>query len=177
MLQRRHRHRDKGDPGELNITAFLNLMVILVPFLLITAVFSRLAILEVTLPSPDTSEPPAEQDEPPLPPPTVLVRESGLALRKPDGQEVEWPRSDAGEYDFNALNVALRNVKANASDEDKSKEAAVVLLQPAINYDILIQVMDAVRSTKVDDAQGTRTEVALYPEISLGEIASTESQP
>ena len=35
---------------ELNITAFLNLMVILVPFLLITAVFSRITILELNLP-------------------------------------------------------------------------------------------------------------------------------
>ena len=29
------------DPAEINITAFMNLMVILVPFLLITAVFSH----------------------------------------------------------------------------------------------------------------------------------------
>ncbi|MBT8068417.1 MAG: biopolymer transporter ExbD, partial [Gammaproteobacteria bacterium] len=43
---RHHRH----DTAELNITAFMNLMVILVPFLLITAVFSRLAILELNLP-------------------------------------------------------------------------------------------------------------------------------
>ena len=35
---------------ELNITAFLNLMVILVPFLLITAVFSQMTILELNLP-------------------------------------------------------------------------------------------------------------------------------
>jgi biopolymer transport protein ExbD len=36
---------------ELNITAFLNLMVILVPFLLVTAVFSRITVLELNLPS------------------------------------------------------------------------------------------------------------------------------
>ena len=40
----------------LNITAFMNLMVILVPFLLITAVFSRDGrILELTLPSSNES--------------------------------------------------------------------------------------------------------------------------
>ena len=36
---------------ELNITAFMNLMVILVPFLLITAVFSRITVLELNLPA------------------------------------------------------------------------------------------------------------------------------
>ena len=40
---------------ELNITAFMNLMVILVPFLLITAVFSRLTILELNLPALDAA--------------------------------------------------------------------------------------------------------------------------
>ena len=54
-MNRRLLRRIKKDPTELNITAFLNLMVILVPFLLITAVFSRLTILELNIP-PASSE-------------------------------------------------------------------------------------------------------------------------
>ena len=46
----RYRARAKGDPAQLDITAFMNLMVILVPFLLITAVFSRIAVLDLSLP-------------------------------------------------------------------------------------------------------------------------------
>ena len=42
--------RHKPNAPELNITAFLNLMVILVPFLLITAVFSHMSILDLNLP-------------------------------------------------------------------------------------------------------------------------------
>ena len=49
------------ETAELNITAFMNLMVILVPFLLITAVFSRLAILELNLPGSSTE--PADPQE------------------------------------------------------------------------------------------------------------------
>ncbi|MBA1331805.1 biopolymer transporter ExbD, partial [Candidatus Endoriftia persephone str. Guaymas] len=37
----RRRSRRLHEEAELNITAFMNLMVILVPFLLITASFSR----------------------------------------------------------------------------------------------------------------------------------------
>ena len=48
-MRRRLRHR--RPEAELNITAFMNLMVILVPFLLITAVFSQVAILELNLPT------------------------------------------------------------------------------------------------------------------------------
>jgi biopolymer transport protein ExbD len=58
---RGHKKRHK-DAVELNITAFMNLMVILVPFLLITAVFSRLAVLELNLPSAQSEA--SEPDEP-----------------------------------------------------------------------------------------------------------------
>jgi biopolymer transport protein ExbD len=58
---RKHRTRHTG-ADELNITAFMNLMVALVPFLLITAVFSRLTVLELNLPG---SESVANPDQPP----------------------------------------------------------------------------------------------------------------
>ena len=61
MLSSRRGGRRNIETAELNITAFMNLMVILVPFLLITAVFSRLAVLELNLPGSSTE--PAEQQE------------------------------------------------------------------------------------------------------------------
>ena len=62
MLSRRQGGRRRNqETAELNITAFMNLMVILVPFLLITAVFSRLAVLELNLPGSSTE--PADPQE------------------------------------------------------------------------------------------------------------------
>jgi len=50
-MPRKHHYRQSGKaPPELEITTFLNLMVVLVPFLLITAVFSRITILQLKLP-------------------------------------------------------------------------------------------------------------------------------
>ena len=49
----RHKHRPATD---LDITAFMNLMVILVPFLLITAVFNQVSILEMNLPEQKAAE-------------------------------------------------------------------------------------------------------------------------
>ena len=43
--------RLKKDPAALEITAFLNLIVVLVPFLLSTAVFTRLSVLDMSLPA------------------------------------------------------------------------------------------------------------------------------
>ena len=50
-MRRHHYRRRTGETPELDMTTFLNLMVVLVPFLLITAVFSRITIVELSLPS------------------------------------------------------------------------------------------------------------------------------
>ena len=44
------RRRLRKDAQHLEITAFINLIVVLVPFLLSTAVFSRLAVMDLNLP-------------------------------------------------------------------------------------------------------------------------------
>ena len=54
MIRSRKSGRRNVETAELNITAFMNLKVILVPFLLITAVFSRLEVLELNLPGTST---------------------------------------------------------------------------------------------------------------------------
>ena len=46
---------------ELDVSTFLNLMVVLVPFLLISAVFSRVTIMELSVP---TSAGGAESNKP-----------------------------------------------------------------------------------------------------------------
>ena len=65
-MARRHHYRLRNkQPMELDVTTFLNLMVVLVPFLLITAVFSRITIVELTLPSSSggsSAQPPAFHD-------------------------------------------------------------------------------------------------------------------
>ena len=58
----RRRRRLSKQPGDMNITAFMNLMVILVPFLLITAVFSRMTILELNLPPASSSSNETKQE-------------------------------------------------------------------------------------------------------------------
>ncbi|HED18649.1 MAG TPA: biopolymer transporter ExbD, partial [Gammaproteobacteria bacterium] len=63
-MRRRWRKRRSSCPPELDITAFMNLMVILVPFLLISAVFSRITILELDLPAPGTASQQKNKDEP-----------------------------------------------------------------------------------------------------------------
>jgi biopolymer transport protein ExbD len=43
--------RLRKESAHLEITAFINLIVVLVPFLLSTAVFTRLTVLDLSLPA------------------------------------------------------------------------------------------------------------------------------
>ncbi|MCH7773164.1 MAG: biopolymer transporter ExbD, partial [Bacteroidetes bacterium] len=52
----RRLNRRRHPAVELNITAFMNLMVVLVPFLLITAVFTHVTVLDLNLPPPGAKE-------------------------------------------------------------------------------------------------------------------------
>ena len=51
------KRRLKREAAHLEITAFINLIVVLVPFLLSTAVFTRLAVMDLALPAPSSGGP------------------------------------------------------------------------------------------------------------------------
>jgi biopolymer transport protein ExbD len=159
---RKHHYRLQGkEELELNVTTFLNLMVVLVPFLLITAVFSRMAVIELNLPS-STSGSASEVGFRP----EVIVREIGLEIT--NGQQIiaAIPKID-GEYDLETLGQYMRSLKGDYSEVD----AASVLVEPQVPYDYLIQVMDVVRSADIPDetAENGFVRVALFPAIAVGE--------
>ena len=50
-MSRLNRHKRNQETPDVDVTTFLNLMVVLIPFLLVSAVFSRITILELNLPA------------------------------------------------------------------------------------------------------------------------------
>ncbi len=161
MISGRRRNRHTPETAELNITAFMNLMVILVPFLLMTAVFSRLAILELTLPGSSTE--PADPQELVFQL-EIIVREGQIEVGDRNvGALGVYPR-DVGGYDYEALTAKLTEIK-NSYPE---KTEASILLEADIAYDTLVQVMDRVREAEtVVDNVIVRTD--LFPDISIGD--------
>lgn len=137
MPRGHHYRRRTNASADLDMTTFMNLMVVLVPFLLMTAVFSRINVVELTLPS-AAGGAAATKPEFRL---EVIVRASGLELSNGEALIAAIPKVD-GAYDLATLSkmvVALKQEYPDATD-------ASVLLEPTIEYDHLIQVMDVVRS-------------------------------
>lgn len=162
MARRRHHYRRRtGNAYEIDVTTFLNLMVVLVPFLLITAVFSRLTIVELNLPSSAggaSSTPDGFRVE-------VIVREAGMEVTNGSSLIATIPKQD-GEFDLETLS----NMMVALKQEYPSQDSASVLMEPLIPYDYLIQVMDTVRAVEVPTDVEDETQLyALFSEISVGE--------
>ena len=161
MIRSRKGGRRNVETAELNITAFMNLMVILVPFLLITAVFSRLAILELNLPGSSTE--PANQQELTFQL-EVIVRVGQIEVGDRNiGALGVYPNTGDG-YDYESLSAKLSEIKASYPE----KTDAAILLESDIPYDTLVQVMDRVRvEEKIEDRRVLRND--LFPDISIGD--------
>ena len=166
IRSRRGGRRHDSESAELNITAFMNLMVILVPFLLITAVFSRLAILELNLPG-SSSEPVEQQDQ--VFQLEVIVRSDKIEVAdRNQGLLGSYPNGEDG-YDFDAVSEKLAQLKRRYPN----KTDASILLEQDIPYDTLVQIMDTVRvSVEAKDGSGdsqTLVRSDLFPDISIGD--------
>ena len=171
MARRHHYQRRTKQPAyEIDVTTFLNLMVVLIPFLLITAVFSRLTIVELNLPSsaggPSTTQEGFQ--------PEVIVRKEGIEISNGKVIIATIPNK-VDEYDLQTLSEYMIELKQTYPGQD----AASVLMEARIPYDHLIQVMDIVRSVAVpiedtdetEDSDETEEQfelVALFSEISVG---------
>jgi biopolymer transport protein ExbD len=160
MISRNHRKRREETP-ELDVTTFLNLMVVLVPFLLISAVFSRVTIMELSVP---TSAGGSALNTPNFAI-EVIVRRAGLEIANGSSVEAAIPKKN-DQYDMQMLSEILTRLKAMYPE----KEDATVLMEPDIEYDHLIQIMDAVRGSEVQ-AEGSEevTKIVLFPNISIGD--------
>jgi biopolymer transport protein ExbD len=138
-------------PGELMLVPMIDIFTVLVTFLLMTAVFSRITIVELDLPSSASGgagEPTFRLE--------VIIREEGFELTNGSALIATIPKLD-GEYDLKTLSEFALALKRDYPDADD----ASVLLEPEIAYDHLIQAMDAIRSTEVSAAADPTSS---YPE-------------
>ncbi|GAC1455736.1 MAG: hypothetical protein PVS2B3_02170 [Steroidobacteraceae bacterium] len=134
LLMRRERK-----PAELLLVPMIDIFTVLVTFLLMTAVFSRITVMQIDLPSSAAAKP----AEPPFRL-EVIVRQDGFELS--DGKQVidTLPKLQ-GAYDLAGLTQRTLQVKR----EHPGSEDASVLAEPKVPYDELIQAMDAIRGTEV----------------------------
>jgi biopolymer transport protein ExbD len=136
--------RRMGKPAGLLLVPMIDIFTVLVTFLLMTAVFARITILQLDLPSSadgKVTEPTFRLE--------VIVRKDGLELTNGSALIATLPTVN-GEYELKTLSELALSLKRDHPLVD----SASVLLEPEVRYDSLIQVMDAIRSTEVPATAG-----------------------
>ena len=158
-------YKKNAEPDELEITSFMNLMIVLVPVLLLSMSFTQITVLDVSLPELTGGYKASEMEQSKL---EVRIDQEGFKVFFPDDKLVKTLPvlvSEAGSaYDFAQLSLVIQELKQQVPD----KRDVLLLAEPNVDYQSLVFTMDALRSYKTVVAASV-VEVELFPEIALGD--------
>ncbi|MCB1691579.1 MAG: biopolymer transporter ExbD [Pseudomonadales bacterium] len=159
-MKRLSKRRHSQATPELDVTPFMNLMIVLVPVLLLSMVFVHTTVIDLNFPSGEA----AGEMDPANVHLEVRITDGGLVVA--DGRSIITtlpPRQD-GTQDFEALSQTMQEIKRRMPE----KRDATILLAPDTDYQTLVSVMDSVRSVRTV-VNGQSVHAELFPEVSLGD--------
>ena len=182
-IKRRSLTSGAAQSADVDLTPIMCLFIILVPLLLLTAVFEKLSALKVNLPQASTLEVADKSPEKPsgIIEIRLLIQEEGLGLEgtlshDPAGREKETYEDFRYEiplkgdrYDFPQLQKILKGLK----QEYPRHEEVIFLVEDKVAYDIIVQAMDTCREENYLE-DGERKSRALFPTIALSEKLDEE---
>ena len=162
-MNRRSRRRQSTDT-ELNITTFMNLMVVLVPFLLITAVFSQVSILRLNLPATSAAQQQQDKDKKKPIVLEVLIYKNRLEVVDRQTGPIKIIPNANGQYQYDTLVDTLKAIK----NRFPQITDITLLMESSTPYEVLVKTMDRVRM--VDQVvNGTTIKAELFPDIAIGD--------
>ena len=153
---------------ELDITAFMNLMIVLVPVLLLGLVFSRITVMDIQLPAGigDSANETAQNLE-------LVIGQTGMQVNFPQGTRLKSiPLTEQGKQDFDTLSLVLQEVKRQLREKQLDKRDIRILPESEVDYQTIVSAMDHVRSFKALVAASV-VEAELFPDISFGDAPVT----
>lgn len=162
----------------MDITSFMNLMIILVPVLLMSMVFSHVTVLDLKLP--DLSSESKPNKDPSKEALELVIEPKQLLINYPAGvllktvPKIPDEETDEDVYDFALLSTVLQEVKRQLQNKGIEKKDILILSQPNTDYQTIVRVMDTARSFKAVVAASV-VDAELFPQISLGDAPSSGS--
>ncbi len=173
--------RSRQQEADLDITSFMNLMIILVPVLLMSMVFSHITVLDLKLPDIASDSTPQENnDEKENESLELVIEADEMVINYPAGAPLkrlpkkEHPETGVMEYDFATLSLTLQQVKRQLKEKGKDKKDILILSQQDTDYQTIVRAMDTVRSFKAVVAASV-VNAELFPAISLGDAPVNEA--
>jgi len=162
----RRRRRVNTQEAELDITSFMNLMIVLVPVLLLSLVFSQVRILNLQLPIAAQEQDLQTADEPKVL--ELVINRAGFELNYPSGILLKKIEKTEQGYNFLLLSKYLQDLKLTFQQNNIEKNDILLLLTPEVDYQTIVSAMDTVKSFKAVVAANL-VDAELFPQISLGD--------
>lgn len=176
-MRRKHRRLGQKE-AELDITAFMNLMIVLVPVLLLNMVFVHTHVLDLNFP---VTDPTTQADESLQL--QVIILDDQLVVSDSKGGVIKQIKNKVGDgtsngqaskHDFELLSKVMQDIKARLPE----KKDITIMAKQKTSYQNLITVMDTVRSYKAVVVDSV-VNAELFPDISIADapevIDSTDS--
>jgi len=169
MIHKRNKSERRKTNVELNITAFMNLMVVLVPFLLMTAAFTNTSILDLKLPKADAGD--TALDKPKEFSINVVMSNEAIIISDQNGDTIKSiPKTSTG-HNYTLLNQTLRLIK----NKYPEKTDISILPDKFTPYDDIVQAMDKSREFHTFE-NGEIVTYDLFPDISIGDSPAMANQ-
>jgi len=132
--------------SELNLVPYIDLLTCMVTFLLITAVWTQLARIDVTQKGQAQS---AEQtdEKPPETRLVVVINEDGFLIAGGAAGDQKPIKKKEGKYDYDTLLAILKEVKKTYPD----KRDVHIASDDGIQYQFIIQAMDTALTANFPD--------------------------
>lgn len=165
-IKRRLRKHDRGPATDLDVTPFMNLMIVLVPVLLLSMVFTHTTVIDLNFPTGEGQDAELDPEAVHL---EVVVSDDALLIADGRGGLIKALPKIAQTHDFRQLSLVMREIKRRIPD----KRDITILLEQDTDYQTLVFVMDKVRSYPTMDGE-EEVEAELFPVISLGDSHLTE---
>jgi biopolymer transport protein ExbD len=164
MNRVRKRVKRRHEAADLDVTPFMNLMIVLVPVLLLSMVFTHTTVIDLNFPSGEAAAGTADPEAVHL---EVTVAAEALVVADGRGGVIKRVPAKDGEHDYATLSEVMQELKRRLPD----KRDILVRLEQDTPYQTLVSVMDTVRSyPKVQHMEVVQAE--LFPVISLGDAAT-----
>jgi biopolymer transport protein ExbD len=157
----KHRKFKHQESAELDVTPFMNLMIVLVPVLLLSMVFTHTTVIDLNFPTGEGAEDAFDPDAVHL---EVVVKGDMLVVADGRGGKIRTIPKVDGDYDYKQLSLVMQELKRRMPE----KQDITVLLEQETDYQTLVTIMDKVRSYPA--VQGLSVvQAELFPVISLGD--------
>ena len=166
MAMRRLRAH-KQEAADLDMTPFISLLVALVPFLLVSVVFSHITVLDLKLPN---AGGPGAGDDAQNEEVELVIRADHLEVNYPRGTLVKTIGDDVAtaQHNFIELSSVLQEVKRQLREKSIEKKSITILSESNTPYQTIVTAMDTVRSYKTTIATSV-VNGELFPEIAFGD--------